>query len=177
MKRTSLTPLRASRVAGAALVIAAISAFLIIATGSHAALAGHGQAMAGHQGKGHAEHFARVAAALDLSEQQKAAARQLHDETAARAAPLREQARLQHEEIEAMLESGTADPTELGERMIAAYGTHKRLGALHDQTMSKLKAQLSPEQRAKLEKLQKEHGHAAGEHAHFLGAPLSPSLR
>ncbi len=141
-----------SRFAVAAVAIA------ILGYGAHAALA-----------KNHAEHFAHVATMLGLSDQQKAAARKLHDEAAARATPLQEQARLQHEEIEAMLESGSADPTELGHRMIAMHATHKKLRALHEQTMARFSAQLSAEQRAKLEKLHKKHAGGPGDHGHFMG--------
>jgi hypothetical protein len=120
--------------------------------------------MARQHGKHQAEHFARLASALGLTEQQKAAARKLHDETSAREAPLHERARLQHEEIQAMLESGTAEPSDLGERMIELHATHRKLQALHEQMKTRLGAKLSAEQRAKLDKLHEEHAGPAGMH-------------
>ncbi len=170
MKQTRLTPIRLAGAAVLALAVVAIPALVIVGIGSHAAFAGDGDGMAARHGGNHAEHFARMAAALGLTDQQKAAARKLHEEAAAKAGPIKEQARLQHEEIEAMLESGSPDPAELGQRMIAMYATHKQLKALHEQTMTKLTAQLTAEQRAKFEKLHTEHAGAPGEHGRCMGA-------
>jgi Spy/CpxP family protein refolding chaperone len=158
VKQKKLSPFRGTGTAVLGLAAAAV-----------AALAMNSAAVAGPHDKDHADHFAHVAAVLGLDDQQKAAARKLHEEAAVKAAPIMEQARLQHDEIEAMLESGTADPRELGERMIAMYATHKKLKAVHEQTMARLGAQLSAEQRAKLEKLHKEHAGGPGEHGHCMG--------
>jgi Spy/CpxP family protein refolding chaperone len=176
MKQTTHSSFRLTRAVAVALALAT-AALVLLGVGVHPAQAGNGGGMGAHHGRNHAEHFtARIAAALGLSEQQKAAAAKLHEEAAAKAKPLRERARLQHEEIEAMLEAGSASPNELGERMIELYATHKQLEALHEQTRARLSAQLSAEQRAKFEKLHKEQagrpgGHGPGGLGHCMGAP------
>jgi Spy/CpxP family protein refolding chaperone len=154
----------------AAALTVALAAVLVLAAGGHAALADrHG---AGRHQMHHAEHMARLAAALGLSDPQKAAARKLHEEAAARAKPLREQARLQHEEIEAMLESGSADPGDLGQRLIEMHATHEKLDALHQQTVARVRAQLNAEQRARLDRMIAQHGAGKGHGAHGpCGAP------
>ena len=156
MKQTTRTFVRIAVAAALALAVA------ILGVGAHTALAGKG----GHHGMDQAEHMAKLATALGLSDQQKAAARKLHEQTAAKAGPLREQARLQHDEIEAMLESGSADPAELGQRLIEMHATHKKLEALHAQTFASFRAQLGAEQRAKLDKLHQGHGAGHGPGGH-----------
>jgi Spy/CpxP family protein refolding chaperone len=164
MKQTTRTTVRIAFAAALALAVAAV-----LGVGAHAALARGG--FPGHHGVDGAEHMARLATALGLSDQQKAAARKLHEQTAAKAGPLREQARLQHDEIEAMLESGSADPAELGQRLIEMHATHKKLEALHAQTFASLRAQLSAEQRGKLDKLHQGHGGPGG---HGMGGHGGP---
>ncbi len=161
MKHTTRTFVR---IAGAAALALTVTAAL--AVGAHTALAGHGV-----HGMDQAEHMAKLATALGLSDQQKAAARKLHEQTAAKAGPLREQARLQHDEIEAMLESGSADPAELGQRLIEMHATHKKLEALHAQTFTSFRAQLGAEQRGKLDKLHQGHGGPGG---HGMGGHGGP---
>lgn len=161
MKQTTRTIVRRASIAALALTVAAV-----LGVGAHAALAG-----GAHHGMDVAEHMAKLATALGLSDQQKAAARKLHEQTAARSAPLREQARLQHDEIEAMLESGSADPAELGQRLIEMHATHKKLEALHAQTFTSFRAQLSAEQRGKLDKLHQGHGRPGG---HSMGGHDGP---
>jgi Spy/CpxP family protein refolding chaperone len=151
MKQTTRTFVRIALAAALTLAVA------VLGVGAHTALAGKGV-----HGMDQAEHMAKLATALGLSDQQKAAARKLHEQTAAKAGPLREQARLQHDEIEAMLDSGSADPAELGHRLIEMHATHKKLEALHAQNFASFRAQLSAEQRGKLDKLHQSHGGPAG---------------
>lgn len=162
MKHTTRTIVRIAGAAALALAVAAV-----LGVGAHAALARNG----GHHGMDVAEHMAKLATALGLSDQQKAAARRLHEQTAVKAGPLREQARLQHDEIEAMLDSGSADPAELGQRLIEMHATHKKLEALHAQTFTSFRAQLGAEQRGKLDKLHQSHGGPGG---HGMGGHGGP---
>lgn len=161
------TTRRPFRLAVAAVALAAVSAIAIVGIGAHSALAQGGHGMGHHAGKSHDEHFAQMATALGLSDQQKAAAKRLHEAAAAKAGPIMEQAKLQHEEIEAMLESGSADPTEVGRRVIALFATHKQLEAIHEQTVAKISAQLTAQQRARFDKLRSEHG--PGHHGPWWG--------
>ncbi len=123
----------------------------ILLTGVPAAFADHGP-----------DHFEQMATAVGLNAQQKASARKIHDETMAKAAPLMEQARKQHEAIEAVLESANPDPTDVGRKVIAMYAVHKQLKALHEGAMNRIKTQLTAEQRAKLDKLHAEHAGPMG---------------
>ena len=112
-----------------------------------------------------AQHLDHLAQALGLSEQQKASARKIHDEVAPRAKPLHEQARRQHQEIEALLDSGNPDPADVGRRVIAVWTTHKQLRALHEQTLNRIRTLLTADQKARLDRMIKEHGmHGPGMH-------------
>ncbi len=70
-----------------------------------------------------------------------------------------------------MLEAGSVDRSELGQRVIEMHATHKKLEALHEQIMASLRAQLTAEQRAKLDKLHQGQGGAHGMGGH--GGPCS----
>ena len=101
-----------------------------------------------------ARHIEFVVKALDLTAEQEAAARKIHEEVAAKAKPLAEQRHEQWREIHEMLESGSADATAVGQRLIAAHATREQLEALHKEAMEKFSTLLNAEQ---LEKFQKFH--------------------
>ncbi len=113
----------------------------------------------GGPGKGgHADFLAR---ALDLTDEQKAAAKEIHEEAEAKAETTREQHREQMEEIRAFLDGTNPDATQIGQKMIAAHATRQQLKALHQEAMTKLSALLNAEQLEKFkgfqEKLQERH--------------------
>lgn len=105
----------------------------------------------------HAEHFEFIARALDLTDEQKAAAQKIHQETFAKAGPLMEQHRQQMEEIHTLLEGDNPDATLIGQKMIAAHATGEQLKALHEEAMSRFSALLNADQQAKLKKFQEMH--------------------
>jgi Spy/CpxP family protein refolding chaperone len=107
----------------------------------------------------HAEHIAK---ALDLTDEQKAAARTIHQEVAEKARPLAEQVHQQWREIHEMLEGGTADATAVGQRVIAAHAAREQLKALHEEAMEKMSALLNAEQLEKFKKLHEMHGDREG---------------
>ena len=103
----------------------------------------------------HHEEF--IAKALDLTDEQKAAAKKIHQEVAAKAKPLMEQSEKQWQEIHDMLESDSPDATAIGQRMIAAHATREELASLHEDAMAKFSALLNADQLEKLKKFKEMH--------------------
>ena len=146
-------------------ILFTLIAALVLVTG--AALAGeHFKQVMIHDGGGHGEGGPRImmhhggmayAQELGLSEEQKEAAKQIHEEVWAKAKPLMEQHHQQFEEIHALLDAGNANPTEIGQKAIAAHASMKQVHALHEEGMERFKALLTEEQKAKLEELEKDH--------------------
>jgi len=120
--------------------------------GFHHKMGGPGGMMADH-----AEHFDFIARALDLTDEQKAAAKKIHEETAAKAEPLMDQHRAQMDEIHTLLDGANPDATEIGQKVIAAHATGEQLKALHEAAMAKFTALLNADQKAKLKKFQDMH--------------------
>lgn len=114
-------------------------------------------------GEGHGPHMyfmhhdGHFAEELGLSAEQKAAAKQLHEELWAKAEPVMEQHHQQMEEIHTLLDAGNANATEIGQKVIAAHATRKQLEAIHEDGMERFSALLTEEQRAKLEELKDKH--------------------
>ena len=94
---------------------------------------------------------------LGLNDEQKEAAKQIHEEIWAKVEPLAEQHHQQFEEILALLDAGNANATEIGQKTIAAHASMKQIEALHEEGMERFKALLTEEQKAKLETLDTEH--------------------
>ena len=103
------------------------------------------------------EHGEELAEKLGLSEEQKAAAKELHEELMAKAHPIMEQHHQQMEEVHSLLDAGNANATEIGQKMIAAHATRKQLEAIHEEGFERFASQLTEEQKAKLEELKKDH--------------------
>ena len=108
----------------------------------------------GEMGKRHAEFIAQT---LGLTDDQKAAAKKLHEELAARAEPLMTQHRQQREEIKALLDGGNPDAAEIGQKVIAAHATRQQLKALHEDFKTRFSALLNADQLEKLKKLETLH--------------------
>ena len=89
-------------------------------------VAQHGPGGRGHfkmrHGGDHAAMADRMAEHLGLNASQKATLTQLHKETEAKAAPLMEQRHALMKQNPEALEAGNADATEIGNRMIEAWG-------------------------------------------------------
>lgn len=113
----------------------------------------HGKMRGEMRGEMHGKMMEAHFAALDLTADQKAAVKQLHEELRAKAEPLMEQAHEQWEAVHDLLESANPDPTEVGTRAIAAHQTRGQLKALHDDFKTRFSALLTAEQKAKLEEL------------------------
>jgi Spy/CpxP family protein refolding chaperone len=109
------------------------------------------------------DHFDFMAKALDLNDEQKAAAKKLVADLEAQAKPLMEQRHQEMDAVHDLLEGANPDPTEVGRRVIAAHATMEKLAALHEDFMTKVSAILTPEQLEKAKKLHEMHG----ERGHF----------
>lgn len=141
-------------------VLFSLLAALVLVAG--AALAGeHMKRVMIHGGPGgpggHMAGLHGFIAELGLSEQQKEDAKQIHEEIWAKVEPIAKQHHQQFEEIHALLDAGNANPTEIGQKAIAAHATMKQVEALHQEGMERFKALLTEEQKEKLEALEKEH--------------------
>ena len=93
----------------------------------------------------------RLAAALGLTEEQKAAWENARRTVESQMAPVREQAHALRREIGALLEQPGADPALVGQRVIALHQLEKQLGAAREQVDSALESVLTPEQKAKFD--------------------------
>lgn len=110
-----------------------------------------------------AEH---LATALNLTDAQKAQAKQIHEQLKAKMTPLRAQSRQQHQELKALLDGVNPDPTEIGRKTIAAHATQAQIKALHEDAMTRFSAILTPAQKTKLDQMHQMH--------HPDGAPDAP---
>lgn len=109
--------------------------------------------MPGHDG----EHACQMAGELGLTQEQKDAAKQIHEAVFEKAKPLMEQHQAQMDEIHTLLDAGTATAQELGTKLIAAHATKKQLEAVHEEAKSQFSALLTDEQKAKFEKMDTGH--------------------
>ena len=134
----------------------------LLAIGGVALAQGHmGHMMHRMPGPPDGEFVSHIAEMLGLNQEQKDAAREIHEAVFEKAKPLMEQHHAQMEEIDALLDAGKATAQEIGTRMIAAHATKQQLEALHDEAKAQFTALLTDEQKAKLEKMHEgmEEGH------------------
>ena len=96
------------------------------------------------------EHLAR---ALDLTADQRTAAKELSEEFAAQAEPLWTSARDQRKQVHELIEGANPDATAIGQRMIAMHQAHQQLKALHESFDTKFSALLDADQRERFEKM------------------------
>ena len=129
---------------------------LLVSTVCFVVLAGaalaqeHGLAKKALPKAGPVEHLAQE---LDLTAEQEATAAQLQGELQSRTAPLHEQLAQHWNGINALLDSANPDVAELGQRIIAAHALEGQMRALRLEYRNKLGAVLSPEQKAKLDRI------------------------
>ncbi len=106
----------------------------------------------------------RIAAALGLNDEQKAAWAAARHTFWTTTQPLREQARSLRGEIDALVAQGSPDPAVVGQKTIALYGVRQQIQAAHTAMDSAIASMLSPEQKLKLEALKaaRPMGHPRG---------------
>jgi hypothetical protein len=104
----------------------------------------------GSDGEGMADHLAER---LDLNEEQKASLKTFVEQFHNEIAPIREQNRALHEEIQKELEAGNPNATAIGERVIAAHANREKMKAAHDAFKERLGSILNEEQKKDLEEM------------------------
>lgn len=144
-----------------ALLLMTAAAFHVAQAGEHRMM--HRSAM-GHGGA-FGEH---LASALDLTDDQKAEAKKIHEEVFAKARPIMEQHHQQMEEVHALLDGDNPDATEVGAKMIAAHANMKQIRTLHEDAMARFSTLLTAEQKAKFDEIKKSHGGEFGPKMRFM---------
>lgn len=113
-----------------------------------------------HGGPGGPDHHAMMVAhlteLLDLTAEQQASAKDLHEAARAKAEPLRAEAERLQGELEKAFDSNAPAAT-VGELAIALHKTHEQIKAVHEEAMTSFHALLTAEQLEKLKKLHEEH--------------------
>jgi len=136
-----------------------LGAVLLVGASAFAAGAGHWHG-AGNAAQMMQHHDAMLVKALSLTPDQQAALTKLHQDQAAQVQTLMAQHRQQMQEIKALLDGGSADAADIGQRTIDAHATGQQLKALHDDFTAKFTALLTPDQLTKFQQLQAMHpGH------------------
>ena len=100
----------------------------------------------------------RMARALDLTEDQKASVKALMAEQRKAVEPLRAQHRELRQQIRQQLDSGNPDPAAVGRLTIQAHTVGEQLRDARAQMKDKISALLTPEQKTRLDALEKAHG-------------------
>ena len=132
----------------------AVAALALAVAGSGTlALANEGE---GRHGRGRGPGFSRGLRALDLTEEQQASFMSLMQEERQASEPQREQVRAVRQQIRELLDSGKADPAEVGRLTIQAHTLSTQLREQHKRAFEKFEAQLTPEQKAKLDQMKQE---------------------
>ena len=141
---------------------AALVAFGVLSVAAAGVTAGAAQkAGEGHGGPGFRRGgfmLGRMARALDLTDDQKASVKALMEEQRKAAEPLWQQHRELRQQIRQQLDSGSPDPATVGRLTIQASGVGKQLRDARAQTKERLAALLTPEQKTRLDALEKARG-------------------
>jgi Spy/CpxP family protein refolding chaperone len=113
----------------------------------------------------------RMAAALDLTDQQKAVWASAFSTMRATAQPLHAQAKAIRTEIDALFAQGNPDPALLGQKMIAMHAVREQLHQARAAMESTTTSVLTDEQKLKLDALKAARPH----HGRPWGGPPPPS--
>jgi Spy/CpxP family protein refolding chaperone len=108
----------------------------------------------GREGPPNGPPLGRAARALELTGQQQEAARQIFEQRRPQMEALHKQMRENHELVQEELESGHADPTAVGELVIAGHALREEDRALREESKAALESILTPEQQLRLEALE-----------------------
>jgi Spy/CpxP family protein refolding chaperone len=105
-----------------------------------------------------------LASALNLTDAQKASAKQIHADLMTKAQPLMTKMRQQRDELKTLLNGTNPDATEVGQKVIAAHDTRNQLKALHEDFANRFSALLNADQKAKFQAMRQrfEHGPVGG---------------
>jgi Spy/CpxP family protein refolding chaperone len=129
------------------------------------------QAQAGAAGMPPGAHFAmhRLVQQLNLTDAQKAAAKQLFQDLKAKAAPVHQAQQQLHAQIEAALAAPNPDAAAIGQLVISMHQNRAQLKPVMDAFQQQFQALLNPDQQAKYKQLLAAHPFFR----HFRGDPTS----
>jgi Spy/CpxP family protein refolding chaperone len=108
----------------------------------------------GREGPPEGPPLGRAARVLDLTEQQQEATRQIFEQRRPQVEALRKEMRENRQQLKEALESGHADPTAVGELVIAGHALRQEGRRLREESKAQLQSLLTPEQQLKLEALE-----------------------
>ena len=111
----------------------------------------------GFHGKAGADHTAFLTKALNLTADQQASVKTLHQDLMAKAMPLMQQHHQQMAEVKTLLDGVNPNAAEIGQKVITAHATGLQLKALHEDFKTKLTALLTPDQKTKLQQMEQTH--------------------
>jgi Spy/CpxP family protein refolding chaperone len=112
----------------------ALSAALVLGASFAVQAQMHGHGMHGMHGKAMmANHEAFLTKALNLTADQQAAVKTLHQDLMIKAQPLMQQHHQQMAEVKTLLDGVNPDAAEIGQKTIAAHATMQQVKALHDE--------------------------------------------
>jgi Spy/CpxP family protein refolding chaperone len=135
----------------------ALSAALVLGASFAVQAQMHGHGMGMHGKSMMADHEAFLTKALNLTADQQAAVKTLHQDLMTKAQPLMQQHHQQMAEIKTLLDGVNPDAAEIGQKTIAAHATMQQVKALHDEFKTKLTALLTPDQKTKLQQMHQDH--------------------
>jgi Spy/CpxP family protein refolding chaperone len=118
---------------------------------------GMGPRMGMGMGLGPGPHIDRLAAALGLSDEQKASLDSLHTDLMNTVQPIFEQKRTAMEQLHQAIDGGSTDACALGQLVLQAHGNDAALKAAHDRFEAGLVALLTPEQKTKYDAIKAMH--------------------
>ncbi len=104
----------------------------------------------------HERMLDRMSEKLGLSDNQKASAKELHEQLAKTVEPLFEQQRALHEQTQAALENGS-DAAKVGALVISSYKNRQAIKAAHEDLQKDFEALLTAEQREKFQSFKGMH--------------------
>ena len=105
-----------------------------------------------------------IAQHLGLSEEQKTQLKAIHEKQMEATKPLMQTAGESAAAFEKALEADSPDPAALGQAAIAMRNARRQVEAAHQAGFEEIKALLTPEQRAKVEEMEKHRGERGGDH-------------
>jgi Spy/CpxP family protein refolding chaperone len=134
------------------------SGILILGLAVAAGGAAVGLSAEGREGGDRAARRAEwLAKELNLTEEQKASWRAMHEQHLSEMQPLRDEGRALHEKLRAALQAERPDPQVVGEATIALQQHRQVVEAARKAYHEKLAKELTPEQRTKFDALAESH--------------------
>jgi Spy/CpxP family protein refolding chaperone len=113
----------------------------------------------GQRGVGRSERLAKI---LDLTEEQQASWKSLHEQHRTDMQPLREEAHDLHQKLRAAMDAPNPDAAAVGAAMLAMKQHREKVQAAETAFQGQLSSLLTPEQKTKYDALRSAHGFGRG---------------